>query len=45
MMRNKRTNVTAKVFLYGRSSVAAPSRAVESFCSERGGHGGPPVQD
>ena len=33
------------LILYGRSSVAAPSRAVESLRAGRGGHGGPPVQN
>ena len=39
-----RTRRTISAGLYGRSSVAAPSRAVKPFRAERGGHGGPPVQ-
>ena len=45
-MESRLVEFTGKVsVLYGRSSVAAPSRAVESFKAERGGHEGPPVQD
>ena len=34
-----------RLILYGRSSAAAPSRPVKSLDAERGGHGGPPVQE
>src|SRR5215468_4814181 len=36
--------VASRIFLYGRSSVAAPRRKRAAFRA-RGGHGGPPVQE